>query len=562
MGALVLPSPARDPPNLTTTVSREQFTFFRACFQNDLKVVKEFVDGWKNVPTLKRGFWFDLYGRSCVHWAAAGCAVDVLHYLVGEKRVCVPRYHQAMAEMTASSGRLLGAATVLDEIRISQSLLASDSSMRDLPPLGGPTPSTGSLAAPSAAPGTPNNSGDKNRAGGDDVIHGDEAVTFDPYLSYVHPLLLGKVDREGWAPIHLAALADAEALGDGAIIGRLVDEWDADVEIVDAEKRLVGHLLALRNCVPGLQALLEVAPATAGARDASNRTLLHYASYFDARAVMEFLVTEAGVDPMGRDNHGRTALHYAMFKGNQKMADRLVSFCEELVDARDSDGASPMHYGAFAGKGGCVKKLLRLGGNLDVTDNMYRTPVHWAAARGHHTLLKRLVEANPPLDLMDSSGFTPLCWAIHACYPKCASILVGAGTDLGWIAPGTEGEMPVTMAHMRPGSVRPTVSVHNASGDATPASVVRTGRSLLYYASFASDNVSVVHLLLARGCRLMMTDEHGAHPIHVAAYSGSAGIVRVFLSAGVSVDLRDGFWSNGTTLGRLWSVGTPSSRGH
>jgi ankyrin repeat protein len=78
----------------------------------------------------------------------------------------------------------------------------------------------------------------------------------------------------------------------------------------------------------------------------------------------------------------------------------------------DRDGRTPVHNAAFANDDVEIRRLARVGADLNAPDNRLLTPLHFAAKEYSLSAGKRLLELGAAVDLPDMFGNSPLHTAV------------------------------------------------------------------------------------------------------------------------------------------------------
>lgn len=105
--------------------------------------------------------------------------------------------------------------------------------------------------------------------------------------------------------------------------------------------------------------------------------------------MVEWLINEAGADPMSRDEEGRTALHAAAAVGNPQMCHLLLSRWHVPADERGPGMRTPLHNI-------CAKMLT-------IYDEEIKIPVEDRLA-----VVRIFIEAGADRNAQDDKGLTPL----------------------------------------------------------------------------------------------------------------------------------------------------------
>lgn len=108
----------------------------------------------------------------------------------------------------------------------------------------------------------------------------------------------------------------------------------------------------------------------------------------------------------------------------------------DLIAAGDVDcnergpaGETPLHEVAARGFLKVVRRLLKLGAEVNARSNYKATPLWWAAKRGHAKVAKALIDAGADPCLADFDGVTPLHCAAAWKHFGVAELLIFAGAD-------------------------------------------------------------------------------------------------------------------------------------
>jgi Ankyrin repeats (3 copies) len=115
-----------------------------------------------------------------------------------------------------------------------------------------------------------------------------------------------------------------------------------------------------------------------------------------------------------------------------------------------------LHNAAIKGKADDIRKLIGLGVNPDLADEMGRTPLSWAVApgvtepcywrvgSGQKEAIKELLSAQVNLESKSDNGRTPLCWAAFGNQRAAVKILLDAGASVH--VTDYDGNTPASLA--------------------------------------------------------------------------------------------------------------------
>ena len=106
--------------------------------------------------------------------------------------------------------------------------------------------------------------------------------------------------------------------------------------------------------------------------------------------IMELLCR--GCDVNCGDGEGLTSLHYAAEANHPEVIQTLSNLSGNrlIVNAQDKYGWTPLHSACHHGNVDCVKLLIKLGANVQLTERVGKTPLHLAVAQAWLTLLSSL----------------------------------------------------------------------------------------------------------------------------------------------------------------------------
>jgi RNA polymerase sigma factor (sigma-70 family) len=363
----------------------------------------------------------DLYGRSPLHCAAAGCAsIAVAELLLGRgaeldartrdgltplalaARFAVPAQdaradHRAFAEYLLRCGARIDlfAAAAMDRPEEAKALLEADPGLVHARGSEGETPLHWAALAGS------------REVAGVLLAHGAETDAKDalgrsPLQRAILPGSLQELPGQspelgtarnsaGAAPLMPEAWNGSEATA-----GLLIDRG-ADVNAVDQDGRTA-------ISVPG--GLRDHRPGTGETPIDAESVLFEAAALGLTERVMELLrETDAGVG--SRDAWGRTALHVAAWCGHAELCRALLDM-GAAVDETGASGETPLHLAAARGRLSTAALLLNRGADRDARTETGRTPLYAAAQHGRDELVRLLLECGADAELPSDLGFTPL----------------------------------------------------------------------------------------------------------------------------------------------------------
>ncbi|KAJ4308776.1 hypothetical protein N0V84_011892 [Fusarium piperis] len=187
-------------------------------------------------------------------------------------------------------------------------------------------------------------------------------------------------DHNGRTPLHIAAMAEADAPRREKVVALLLDMGPAKEEDrfdVDIE-----------------------------AKDRFSQTPLHYAALCRHAEVISLLL-DKGADIEARDSDGQTPLYYAAESRHIEVISLLLDKGAD-IEAQDSDGRTPLRYAALHGHAEAISLLLDKGTNIEARDSDGQTPLYYAAESRHIEAISLLLNKGADIKAQDSDGQTPL----------------------------------------------------------------------------------------------------------------------------------------------------------
>ncbi|TYZ62896.1 hypothetical protein PybrP1_006995 [[Pythium] brassicae (nom. inval.)] len=191
-----------------------------------------------------------------------------------------------------------------------------------------------------------------------------------------------------------------------------------------------------------------------------------------------------------KDAHKRSPLHFAAAQGRRKIISYILDVAPECVNATDEEGGTPLFYASKENEFAAVKLLLERGADATLALANGLAPLHEAAANGSIRTCNLLLEHKADLEATTPSG-TALHFAVSENREKTVEALVKRGAN---------------------------VDAANAKG-VTP----------LMFACLMNKPV-VAKELLAANADLAVAIAGGITALHMAAETGAAEIVRLFLT--------------------------------
>ena len=195
-----------------------------------------------------------------------------------------------------------------------------------------------------------------------------------------------------------------------------------------------------RSDVPELAMLLLDHGADVGQRGYNDYTALHEAALHGDLAVVDLLLARSA-DPnaVTHIDDPETPLEVAARAGHADVVERLRPLTtrlewEEVVRAGDARA---------------IRRLLRMGQEIDLRDAYGQTALMRCSHAGHTVAVEVLIAEGADLDHTAKYHLSALMLAVIAGHPRIARLLVGAGADTtvrGTGAPGFDGKTAADLA--------------------------------------------------------------------------------------------------------------------
>lgn len=238
--------------------------------------------------------------------------------------------------------------------------------------------------------------------------------------------------------LHAAASANLPA-----VAAALLNDG-ARLEYVDCSGATALHW-ALRDENNNMALMLLDRGANAGHVDNAGYTALILAVRNKSLPVVRRLLDGM---PTAAINHlnveGLSALHAAVLSGRGVLVELLAKAGAD-IDCRSSSGLglTPLMTAVLAGQCSMTARLLALGAQVRLGDNVDNTALHYAVARGYQSIAYQLICAGAQINCVNTEGTSPLQLALAFGPASMAQLLLGsaAGQD-GQALPRIDANAP------------------------------------------------------------------------------------------------------------------------
>jgi ankyrin repeat protein len=243
-----------------------------------------------------------------------------------------------------------------------------------------------------------------------------------------------------------------------------------------------------------------------------------------------------GANPNQKDNNSATPLHLASSQKFSELIKLLVNNGAN-VNSLNSNNQTPLHLSCEVEAMDDAEFLIKSGARLDLVDEFGKTPTEYALGKVHKGgfenggVLKKLQKLGADLDLPDDDGFRLLHKASKAGDSDVVSYLLNSEVDVD--SETREGLPPIFYAvYGNHKEIVLQLLEHSCKVNVQDSS----GNTLLHIA-VANGCQEIVKYLLKAGCNVNDQNNSGNTVLHLAAKSGSYGSCKILLEAGANQDI-------------------------
>lgn len=240
-------------------------------------------------------------------------------------------------------------------------------------------------------------------------------------------------------------------------------------------------------------------------------------------------------DPQSLVNslHDAPILEQAVFHGDSDEVRSLI-YKKEDVNATDSERRTALHAAAYLGDGEIVELLILSGAHINAKDSKWTTPLHRACASRAGEAVKILLKHQSDVNARDKLWQSPLHVAAAHGALACAELLVPQLSNLN--LSDRAGRQALHHAALN-GHLN---IVNLLDNGANAQSYDRQERRAIHWAAYMG-HTEIIKVLVAHGADINCRDKHdGNTPMHAAASSGQASVVKMFIDLGFDIDTPNG----------------------
>ncbi|KFY17886.1 hypothetical protein V492_00310, partial [Pseudogymnoascus sp. VKM F-4246] len=266
-------------------------------------------------------------------------------------------------------------------------------------------------------------------------------------------------------------------------------------------------------------------------KDGYDQTPLSWAAKNGHKAVVQLLLSTAGVDADSKGTYSLTPLSWAAKKGHETVVKLLLDTGKVDADAKDETDQTPLLWAAKKGHEAVVKLLLDTGKvDADAKDETDQTPLLWAAKKGHEAVVKLLLDKGKvDADATDETDQTPLLWAAKKGHEAVVKLLLDKG-KVDADATDETDQTPLLWAAKK--GHEAVVKLLLGTGKVDANAKDKDDRTPLSYAAEIGNEVFVKLLLDTGKVDADATDETDQTPLLWAAKKGHEAVVKLLLGTG------------------------------
>ncbi len=272
------------------------------------------------------------------------------------------------------------------------------------------------------------------------------------------------------------------------------------------------------------------------------------AQFFIRYANEDFLMEEYEVSA-GKLHTRKTCLHILAEKGN---LDLMRDLLEKIHSGQQKEkylrktllmepaGQRPrplpaIQIAALKGHTQLVEELVRLGVDVNSTNNKDDTAVLWAARGNHIQTVRRLIQLGAELNHQNDKGSTPLYWGVRYGFSDLVQVLVTEGAanihqrrKLGLVSP------VVLAAALGYTEILKILLKHG--GDVNTQ--ITNNKTALHFAATYGDE-ETLEALLENKAHVDLADDAGNTALLLATKEGHVGAMAILVDNGANVDCRN-----------------------
>uniref|UniRef100_A0A3P9M0B0 Ankyrin repeat and SOCS box containing 2b n=1 Tax=Oryzias latipes TaxID=8090 RepID=A0A3P9M0B0_ORYLA len=348
-------------------------------------------------------------------------------------------------------------------------------------------------------------------------------------LAISSPLSLLKENKDGWIPLHDAALC-----GQTKCLKTLLKAHPGSVDKRTLQEQTSLLLAVSSEHLPCVRCLLELG-ADPDISNNNKETALYKACELENLEMVSLLLSY-GASVNQRCAHGWTALHEAVTRDNTEICDILIG-AGAMINPAHTYSIPPLNVAAQKGHMGALCYLIDKGANVNMQTCDGITALHEAAENGHkefvNALLSKHADANKPAN----SGLLPLHFAAkyghHEIVSQLVSVTSRAKLRHSWISP-----LHLAAEHNRHAAaavlLKAGADVNDTLAHSHSIQYPDQRATALYFA-IANGSTKTAEMLLNAGASLSLDP---ISPLLMAARQGCVRNVSLLLERGADMNTK------------------------
>ncbi|KAI9304248.1 hypothetical protein BJ944DRAFT_240720 [Cunninghamella echinulata] len=229
------------------------------------------------------------------------------------------------------------------------------------------------------------------------------------------------------------------------------------------------------------------------------------------------------------DINERSCLHVAAMSGRKEL---IISCTEHGANVRATDvyGRTALHYATMNGFNDCVSYLLTQGVDIESRDHDGFSPLIYAIMDGHKECVSTLLDAGANIEPSHDSDHIPLSLACHCGHIDIALMLYHRGAKN---LPNAETLYPLHIV-ARQGHEELCRLLSRNPKDVDIPDKYNSWTPLFWAAS--DGHAECVRILISAGAKVNVKDENGKSALYYAAWEGHMDIVQLLIDAGCETE--------------------------